>query len=79
MLNWPSGFRASVQDLALSQWLALGTIVIVFGAILIPRRRAPRRPYPPGPKGLPLLGNAFQMPVDRRWLVYRDWAKKYGI
>jgi len=41
--------------------------------------RNPRRlPLPPGPKGLPLIGNLLNRPTDRTWLVYRDWAKIYG-
>lgn len=32
----------------------------------------------PGPPRLPLLGNALQMPRIREWVVYAEWAKKYG-
>ncbi|KZP00871.1 cytochrome P450 [Calocera viscosa TUFC12733] len=42
------------------------------------RRRAPALPLPPGPRGIPLLGNALQIPKERPWLVYADWAKTYG-
>ncbi|KZT61301.1 cytochrome P450 [Calocera cornea HHB12733] len=35
-------------------------------------------PLPPGPPGLPLLGNALQIPKERPWLVYAQWAKTYG-
>ncbi|KAH6915129.1 cytochrome P450 98A3 [Coprinopsis sp. MPI-PUGE-AT-0042] len=81
MFDWLANRVSEViQDLALVQWLWLGALsAIVFGAILLPRRRlAIRLPFPPGPKGLPILGNALQMPDDRPWLVYRDWAKQYG-
>jgi hypothetical protein len=33
---------------------------------------------PPGPRGLPLLGNVFQMPTDSPWLTVAAWGKKYG-
>ncbi|KAJ7671884.1 cytochrome P450 [Mycena rosella] len=33
---------------------------------------------PPGPPGLPLLGNIFQMPTEAPWLTYVAWAKKYA-
>jgi len=35
-------------------------------------------PLPPGPKGYPLLGNLFDMPIDKPWLVYDEWRKTYG-
>ena len=35
-------------------------------------------PLPPGPKGYLLLGNLFDMPVDKAWLVYDAWRKTYG-
>lgn len=45
------------------------------------RRRssgASRLPPPPGPKGLPILGNIFQVPTKREWLRYSEWFDKYG-
>ena len=35
-------------------------------------------PLPPGPKGYPLIGNLFDMPVDRPWVVFDEWRKTYG-
>ena len=35
-------------------------------------------PLPPGPKGYPLIGNIFDMPVDKPWVVYDEWRKTYG-
>ena len=35
-------------------------------------------PLPPGPKGYPLIGNLFNMPVHRPWVVYDEWRKTYG-
>ena len=37
-----------------------------------------RLPLPPGPKGYPLLGNLFNIPIDKPWLVYDEWRKTYG-
>lgn len=35
-------------------------------------------PYPPGPRGLPLLGNIFDMPEAEEWETARRWGEKYG-
>ena len=35
-------------------------------------------PLPPGPKGYPLIGSLFDMPIDKPWLVYDEWRKIYG-
>ena len=35
-------------------------------------------PLPPGPKGYPLIGSLFDMPIDKPWLVYDEWRKSYG-
>ncbi|KAF7334294.1 Cytochrome P450 [Mycena sanguinolenta] len=39
-------------------------------------RRTERRP--PGPRGLPLIGNTLQIPQDRQWLKWAEWKTKYG-
>jgi hypothetical protein len=35
-------------------------------------------PLPPGPKGYPLIGNLFDMPVDKPWIVFDEWRTTYG-
>ncbi|THH18493.1 hypothetical protein EW146_g2521 [Bondarzewia mesenterica] len=35
-------------------------------------------PYPPGPKGRLILGNALEMPVQRPWLKFAEWSREYG-
>lgn len=41
-------------------------------------RTPPGARLPPGPRGLPLLGNHFDVPRKRPWLTYTEWAKTYG-
>ena len=34
---------------------------------------------PPGPRGIPLLGNVFQMPTELPWIRFFEFSKKYGV
>ena len=36
------------------------------------------RILPPGPRGLPFLGNIFQVPKNTQWIPFTEWAEKYG-
>ena len=42
------------------------------------RRNPNSPPLPPGPKGYPLIGNLFDMPANKPWIVYDEWRKTYG-
>ncbi|EPS94370.1 hypothetical protein FOMPIDRAFT_1038865 [Fomitopsis schrenkii] len=33
---------------------------------------------PPGPFGWPVLGNVLQIPVQRSWIAFSEWATAYG-
>ncbi|KAI5119818.1 hypothetical protein M0805_006951 [Coniferiporia weirii] len=42
------------------------------------RRNTQGLPYPPGPKGLPLIGNVFDMPSSDAWVKAAEWRETYG-
>ncbi|PBL03443.1 cytochrome P450 [Armillaria gallica] len=52
---------------------------LVCGVLLLYRRLSfNRRRLPPGPKGLPLIGNLRDVPAEYPWLTYAQWAATYG-
>lgn len=74
-------FKMEKIKLNLLTVLSTSTFVgaVSFGAVLLfsfARRR--KSHLPPGPKPLPVIGNAHQIPQKSGWLVFSDWSKKYG-
>ncbi|PBK95975.1 cytochrome P450 [Armillaria gallica] len=55
-------------------WLPFLIILIV---ICIIRRYTFSR-LPPGPRGLPIVGNILDMPATKPWLTFARWSELYG-
>ena len=59
-------------------WLS---ILLPSVTLLLVLRFRSRRGYsklPPGPKGIPILGNVFQVPSSMPWFRYTELSKEHG-
>lgn len=57
-------------------WYALAIALLGAATMKYAVSREHRR-YPPGPKGLPLVGNILGVPKLEPWKVYQDWSRKF--
>lgn len=64
-----------VSVMALSSWMFGPLLLLV--VLLLHRARSKHR-FPPGPVGLPLLGNIFQVPKAFPWHRFTEWKGIYG-
>ncbi len=53
-----------------------GVAVFLYVSYRIVTRKS--YPRPPGPKGLPVLGNLLDMPTEKHWLKFTEWAQAFG-
>ncbi|KAJ6488265.1 cytochrome P450 [Mycena vitilis] len=58
--------------------LAISTLVPLFLWFLFSRRRRTSLLYPPGPPGIPLVGNTFENFGAHKYRTYKAWGDKYG-
>src|ERR1700729_1480187 len=46
--------------------------------VILARHSRPSLPYPPGPVGEWIFGNARQTPTERQWVAFAKWTERYG-
>jgi hypothetical protein len=69
-----------LQDGSLRSWATAGSaLAFIYALARIARGKgAQQLPLPPGPKGLPIIGNLLDIPQEKPWVVYDKWAKQFG-
>lgn len=65
-------------SLSLADAAAVVVIVYLAKRFLSRANTISSLPLPPGPPGLPLIGNALDIPQTEPHKVYMEWAQKYG-
>ena len=60
----------------LTATLCIGGVAFLHHWIKVLRNRPGR--VIPGPRGLPLLGNILDMPQQKEWETFAEWAKEFG-
>ncbi|KAG8901042.1 hypothetical protein FRC00_009424 [Tulasnella sp. 408] len=58
--------------------VALGAVGLATALLVKTWLTRKELPHPPGPPGLPLIGNILDMPTSKFVLTYSKWGEKYG-
>ncbi|KAH9909671.1 cytochrome P450 [Xylariomycetidae sp. FL2044] len=63
-------------------WILLpsltGALVLLWLAVQLSSLGRRPKGYPPGPRTLPIIGNAHQMPKSKVHIQFQKWAEEYG-
>ncbi|KAI6120005.1 cytochrome P450 [Pisolithus croceorrhizus] len=65
----------------ITSFLPVGIACVTVIGLWLAIRNASKRsglPYPPGPKRLPIIGNAFNINLKEPHVTYTEWGKIYG-
>jgi hypothetical protein len=78
--GFTSALRSAATELVRLPVLAglFALAVVAAGVVAVRAVKKPRPNRGPGPAGIPILGNALDMPSENDFLVYTSWAKKWG-
>ncbi|KAJ7482245.1 cytochrome P450 [Mycena galericulata] len=64
--------------LSIVNFLGLSFISLVVLRYIYTTQNCKRLPLPPGPRGLPLFGNIFEIPTHHYWLKFDEWVREHG-
>jgi hypothetical protein len=73
------GFKIPISSIV----LMFNVVLFIVGVLLICYQVYRRRcsiaslPFPPGPKGIPLIGR--MLPKKQQWLTFTAWGKEFGM
>ena len=65
-------------SMAMTAWHAILLAGVAFLSIRLYQNRRRRRNCPPGPNGLPIIGNVLDIPLEHASTAYRSMAEKHG-
>lgn len=75
----------SLHELAMDNYLTpslaaggAAAAAVALGTWSLMKASRPKLPYPPGPKGRPLIGNLLDMPQELDWLTYHRMGQEHG-
>lgn len=64
------------QSLSALDLIIIFVFLYIFKQAFAPR---PKAALPPGPRGLPWVGNVLQWPADKQWETYARWGREHGM
>jgi hypothetical protein len=74
------------RDFVLSPFIRMVTVLDIAAVFLavywcskLYQKRQRQNHLPPGPKGLPILGNSLQIPSSYPWEIYLEWGQRYSM
>ena len=76
--RYPTSAMLLSEDLSLVP-LYIPILITVLFAVWATRKTKKHPPLPPGPSGLPILGNMFDLPKEKAWIKYAELANHHSM